>query len=135
MIGAFPGADPRLTGLDLKQRLEAADALNLWHPVDLPAIVYANWGMWVADCPNLCGGAEHYGAHPASGHIGGLTRTRFRCSKCFAETATVWPKERQRIEALLAARPSPANRNWWPSEPIDHLEEENIAARVQGLIP
>lgn len=133
MIGTMPGAAAQLQTLPLDMRIAAADEQNLWAPVDEPATVYANWGLWVADCPAGCGNAEHHGPHPATGHVGLLTRSRFRCSRCFAEARAVWPKQRKRIEELLAARPSPANRHWWPGEPLARLEAENIAAGLRQV--
>jgi hypothetical protein len=41
------------------------------------------WGRWVADCPRPeCSNAEHHGADPVTGHVGGLTGAAFRCGSC-----------------------------------------------------
>ena len=134
MIGTMPCAAAQLQTLPLEARIAVASQQNLWMPVDATATVYANWGLWVADCPAGCGNAEHYGPHPVTGHVGLLTRTRFRCSRCLAEARARWPKQRRRIEELLAARPSPANRHWYPGEPVEQLEVENVAAGIRQVM-
>ena len=111
--------------LGLADRLKAVDRDNRWEPFG-EIEVYANSGMWVADCPRVgCGGAEHLGPHPDSGYIGGLTDKLFRCSRCFAEASSVWPKQRRTIERILAERPYPQHRNWIPGVSIQDLEEAN----------
>lgn len=94
---------------------------------DAPAIVYANWGLWVADCPSGCGNAEHFGPHPTTGYVGGLQRSAFHCSHCGSANPATWPSDQSAIEAVLAKRPSPANRNWFPGETVEMLKGENIA--------
>ena len=102
--------------------------------VDLVAHPYMDWGTWKARCPRHdwgCSNAEHYGADPVSGHVGGLTDSAFRCAHCLLECPAVWPPARRVIERLLSARPVPATRNWKTGEPIKHLIAENIE---HGLI-
>lgn len=95
----------------------------------LQAIVYHNWGRWVADCPvEHCGNAERFGKDPRSGVVGGLSRGRFECQEeyggCGSVCEAVWPEERQEIEHILAQRPVPANRNWFPGESLTELAVE-----------
>ncbi len=111
--------------LRLADRLKAADRDNRWEPFG-ETEVYANSGMWVADCPRMgCGGAEHFGSLPGWRFVGGLTDKLFRCSRCFAEASSVWPKQRRTIERLLAERPYPQHRNWIPGISIKDLEAAN----------
>jgi len=91
------------------------------------AVAYVSCGLWVADCPRVdCHCAEHYGPHPVSGHVGGLTEAVFSCSECGALTGVTWPDERARIQAQLAVRPIPSTRNWLPGETAADLAAENI---------
>lgn len=98
------------------------------------AYPYVNWGRWIADCPRLalgCSNREHYGRDANTGHLGGLTDTSFRCAHCGLACRVEWPKDRAAIDALLAARPVPATRNWLPGEPLESLVAENMQ---HGLI-
>jgi len=95
---------------------------------------YVSWGLWLADCPRAgfgCPNAEHYGPHPISGHVGGLTETGFRCNHCTLECPVEWPADRDAIGRILNMRPVPATRNWRLGEPVQHLVAENIE---HGLI-
>ena len=121
-IGNHP-TDPYPT-LGLTARVEAADRDDRWTVTTLRPVVYASWGLWVADCPN-CPNAEHYGAHPQTGYVGGLKKTVFRCSTCFTEAQPAWSDDMKQIETLLAARSSPANRNWTPGETLEQLAADN----------
>jgi hypothetical protein len=86
--------------------------------------VYANWGLWVAECP-VCPSAEHYGPHPQTDYLGGLTLKTFVCSNCGSQATPKWPRNRKQIETVLSARRSPANRNWTPGETVELLQAEN----------
>ncbi len=121
-IGSHP-VDPYPT-LGLTDRVLAADRDDRWVETTVKPVVYASWGLWVADCPN-CPNAEHYGAHPQTGYTGGLKKTVFRCSACFTEGRPAWPGNLKQIEALLSVRSSPANRNWTPGETIEQLAADN----------
>lgn len=85
--------------------------------------VYAevNHSRWIARCP-FCAGAMYVAP--------GL---EFFCVDCLMAgndghaMRVVFPAERARIEALLAARPQRANRNWQPGESVEELEAENAA--------
>jgi len=88
-------------------------------------------GLWVADCPREgCRGAEHYGSHPVTGYVGGLSRSVFRCENCKLSTEAQWPSDADDIEMLLSARPVPETRNWLPGESVRDLLTENLANRV-----
>lgn len=73
------------------------------------ARAYVNQGRWVADCPQLCGGA--LALAPA--------QTAFPCPECRAITAVEWPDDVDAIWEALAKRPVPNTRNWFP--PDHHL--------------
>lgn len=81
----------------------------------LPAFV--NQGNWLVRCE--CGGAEY-----------AFEEGLFFCCSCKNSThghkyrRSVFPKERAKIEALLAVRPL-LNRNWEPGETVEDLEREN----------
>jgi hypothetical protein len=79
------------------------------------AYVYA--GNWVADCPASCGNVELL--HEAVVQGGALVRkkTVFRCSYCNFETQAIeWPSNELEITAVLALRPIPHTRNWYPAD-------------------
>ena len=88
---------------------------------DGTTVVYANYGRWVAECP-VCPSAEHYGDQPFPG---GLTLKTFVCSNCGSEAEPKWPRNRKQIEAVLAERRLPHNRNWTPGETLEQLQAEN----------
>jgi hypothetical protein len=96
---------------------------------ELRATVYISWGKWVARCPNDgCPNAEHYGADPDTGHVGGLTDTYFHCSHCGLFVQAEWPDLEVAADAvrLLGMRPVPATRSWLPGEPVENLLAENV---------
>jgi hypothetical protein len=81
------------------------------------AYVYA--GDWVADCPRGCGNAEHLyvrvrPADPASPRA--VQLPEFRCSYCGATAGIEWPERMADITAVLALRPVPHTRNWYPKD-------------------
>ncbi len=85
----------------------------------MKAVVYHNWGRWVADCPDpFCSNAEELGR--------GLTDISFVCSDCRRISEVVWPDDRDSITTLLDVRPVPSTRNWTPSETVADLINENI---------
>ena len=89
----------------------------------MDVVVYHNWGRWVADCPDVaCSNAEEYGR--------GLTDISFVCSDCRRISTPIWPDDRDKITALLDARPVPSTRNWWPHETVADLTNENIEQGV-----
>ncbi len=103
---------------------------------DYRAEVYVSWGRWVARCPrDACPNAEHFGADPDTGHVGGLTETAFRCAHCRLECPAAWPPptERVAIERVLGQRPVPSTRNWQPGEDVRGLVAENVEHGVTSV--
>lgn len=93
----------------------------------LRSLAYVNHGRWVADCA-VCPSA--LAVKPG--------QTTFACQDqlCGAASELVWPADVAGIDALLAERPNPANRNWHPWESAADLLAENIehgVTRVEGL--
>ncbi len=85
----------------------------------MDAVVYFNWGRWVADCPTpSCSNAEEYGR--------GLTDGSMVCSFCHRMSKVVWPDDRAAIEKVLNGRPVPSTRNWTSDESVEQLTVENI---------
>ena len=80
------------------------------------ARAYVYNGMWVADCPRSCGGVEPLFEAKRKGGPQVVRRTLFHCSYChFATSQIEWPPDEADIMAVLALRPVPHNRNWYPS--------------------
>ena len=99
----------------------------------MKAIAYVSWGLWVAKCPRPgCPNNEHYGPHPETGHVGGLTGRGFACSHCGLVCAVEWPPNVDDIMRLLMMRPVPATRNWQPGEDLHDLLQGNM---VNGCVP
>jgi len=97
------------------------------------AIVYANVGRWVADCPQpFCRNAEHAGMY--EGEFGGLTEAAMHCRRCNTAWPVTWPPPYTRvaIEQLLMERPDPLNRNWLPTQTVSELAAENME---HGILP
>jgi hypothetical protein len=82
----------------------------------LTALAWVSGGRWVVTCP--CGNCPS--ADP-----------EWRLAACFECGAVyrgvAFPAARQRIEALLLARPHRQNRHWLPQESVAALERENHA--------
>lgn len=73
-------------------------------------------GQWITDCRRrYCASAEPLTAG----------QTQMTCSNCGQVTAVTWPDDILAIEALLAARPVPQTRNWFPGETLAGLAAEN----------
>lgn len=92
---------------------------------DLPPIsARINHNRWIADCP-ACGGAEFV-----------WPELLMMCAGCWnGSDGHQWrrvtlPEDRTQIEAVLRARPLPANRNWQSGETVEKLMAEN---EQQGL--
>jgi hypothetical protein len=80
------------------------------------ARAYVYNGMWVADCPQDCGGVEPLFEAKRRGGPRVIRRTLFHCSYCkFATSRIDWPDSEQEITAILGLRPIPHNRNWYPA--------------------
>lgn len=110
-------------------------------PIRICATVYISWGKWVARCPaDGCPQAEHYGADPDTGHVGGLTDSTFRCGHCGMFCAAEWPDPdvAADVVALLGMRPVPATRSWLPGETVENLLAENVEHKLlsaEELLP
>ncbi len=84
-----------------------------------------NHGRWIVECP-CCPSAALAGP--------GFVTDRFLCAECGSSAAggryfeVVWPDREmtRRVMRLLAIRPDVENRNWFPGEPVEILEAENI---------
>lgn len=80
---------------------------------------YVNHGRWVVECPD-CAGAQM--ACPDD--------RRFMCNNCANALnggfwrLVAWPKDRDKIEALLRPRPI-ENQHWRPGETVVDLKAEN----------
>lgn len=110
------------------------------------ARAYVYSGDWVADCPRACGNVEHLYAranpsNPASPRI--VQMPEFHCSYCKLTAPIDWPPNLADITAVLALRPIPHTRNWYPKDhntalkyrvphgqSIDDLRAENAAHGV-----
>ncbi|MER7488710.1 hypothetical protein ABTY20_22955 [Streptomyces sp. NPDC126497] len=88
------------------------------------ARAYVYGGEWVADCPRA-------GAEPGRAGCGNVeflyrpSRLRgprdvevdfFLCSYCGMQAPVSWPDDRHALLAVLARRPVPNTRNWYPSD-------------------
>ena len=120
-------------------------AVSTVHPMQLiqaraRAYVYA--GDWVADCPRECGNVEHLYQPQRRGGPRVVQVPSYRCSYCKlgdSETVPVeWPDDMAGIMAVLALRPIPHTRNWYPpghetavrcriphGQTVDELRAEN----------
>jgi len=105
------------------------------------ARAYVYSGDWVADCPRACGNVEHLYArtsrNPAAPRV--VQLPAFSCSYCkLADVPIDWPPNLADITAVLALRPVPHTRNWYPAghdtavkfrvphgQTVDELREEN----------
>ena len=84
-----------------------------------------NHGRWIVECP-CCPSAALAGP--------GFVTDRFLCAECQNAAAggryfeVEWPDKQtcQRIYTLLTRRPDAENRNWFPGEPGEMLEAENL---------
>jgi hypothetical protein len=107
-----------------------------------PARAYVYAGDWVADCPQAgCGNTEHLfdrtnRRDPNSPRT--VPKSRFVCSNCQVSTPIAWSQDMAEITAVLALRPIPQTRNWYPrdhdialrfriphGQSVDDLREEN----------
>lgn len=89
---------------------------------------FVNHGRWLVSCP--CNSAAVV-AYPLAGFL------CIECGNQYADGKPLpieWPPATTvaAIEALLAARPFPTNRNWTPGEAIGDLLAENIAHGIDA---
>lgn len=94
------------------------------------AFAYVNHGRWIVDCP-FCTSAQ----------IAAKTDHRFLCAGdggCGnaqvggAFVNVTWPKDTDKIEAVLCLRADPNTRNWLPGETVKDLRRENVEHGVGG---
>jgi hypothetical protein len=79
--------------------------------------VYA--GDWVADCPSGCKNTEHLYTriNPRDASSARTVQvSEYRCSYCKATAGIDWPPHMADITAVLALRPVPHTRNWYPKD-------------------
>lgn len=105
---------------DSQVNLDAATA-----PVDTSVQVYANYGRWIAECPD-CQGAQ----------LACRTDPRFLCNECGNVTVgglwrpVIWPADVTGIETALQNRPL-GNQNWVPGEQVSDLKADNAKHGVK----
>jgi len=91
-------------------------------PALLPA--YVNHGRWVVDCPGCGSGLQlprgPRRVPPEFVQVGDV------CVVCGTPLRVVWPEDPRLIDAALAVRPLPVNRNWVPAEDVADLLAENV---------
>lgn len=108
------------------------------------AWVYA--GEWVADCPREgCNNTEYLYGPSRPGAARTVRRASFHCSSCRMLADIDWPSDSvmDGIMAVLAKRPVPHTRNWFPQDhpvavrariphgqSVEDLRAENIAHGV-----
>lgn len=69
------------------------------------ARAYVNHGRWVAGCPRKdCSNARELKAREGT----------FHCNNCQMIAPISWPTEADAIFKVLAKRPVPQTRNWFP---------------------
>lgn len=79
------------------------------------ARAYVYHGDWVADCPTGDNGTEHL-FRPAQPHGPRVLRADFfTCSYCGHQSFIEWPEDMLGITQVLAQRPLPGTRNWYPA--------------------
>jgi hypothetical protein len=85
------------------------------------ARAYIYSGDWVADCPREgCGNVEYLcdqenPLNPASPRT--RRRSQFLCSNCKYFTSDIeWPANGAELMEVLAVRPIPGTRNWYPRD-------------------
>lgn len=89
--------------------------------------VYVNHGRWIAECPD-CHGAQ----------LASRADLRFMCNNCANAVIgglwrpVVWPKDPDKIAALLEERPLAHTRNWTPGESLRDLKAENVQHLEMG---
>lgn len=89
-----------------------------------PILARANFGRWIADCPDCRGATMVWVEQPLQW-----------CPDChnravghrWRRVALPPAEERVAIEGALARRPGRANRNWEPGETVADLLAENAA--------
>jgi len=91
---------------------------------------YVNHGRWLWDCP-ICNAAQVCAAGDE----------RAFCIECFNAGdgwwPVVWPDSttRAQIEELLVRRPAQEQRSWYPHEPLEQLQLENLSIGADPDLP
>jgi hypothetical protein len=88
------------------------------------ARAYVYGGDWVADCPRPgtepgrpgCGNVEFLHRPSRMGGPRDIPLEFFMCSHCGMQAPIVWPDNQHAILAVLARRPVPKTRNWYPAD-------------------
>lgn len=103
--------------------------------------VYVHRGDWVADCPrDGCANTELM-----TDRVSRAAKGVFACTNCSLVAFAVWPPEEfvHLADAVLARRPVPDTRNWFPAghpnatawgvetgQTVEELRQENAAHGV-----
>lgn len=81
------------------------------------ARAYVYSGEWVADCPRPgCANAEFLYRPSRRGGPRDVEVAFYLCSHCGMQAEISWPDNRHAILAVLARRPVPGTRNWYPAD-------------------
>lgn len=98
------------------------------------SVAYVNHGRWVAGCDTpSCTGAERFwpGGRPRQTRQAvtyGITGNGvLHCANCGQTSTVEFPSDKTAINRVLARRPVPETRNWYPGESPESLVEENAA--------
>jgi hypothetical protein len=89
-----------------------------------PARAWVYSGEWVADCPRPpdpitgkgCGNVEYLYSPARPGGPRTLRNPLFMCSNCGWQAVIDWPDSEHEIMMVLARRPMPQSRNWFPTD-------------------
>jgi hypothetical protein len=109
------------------------------------ARAYVYHGEWVADCPRGCGNVEFLYLPTRPGGPKVAQKPVFDCSYCNLRDVPVeWPDDMPGIMTVLARRPVPHTRNWYPAghetavrfnvphgQSVDDLRAENVENGVE----
>ncbi len=97
---------------------------------------YLNHGRWVAHCDTpSCTGAESVWPDgqlrtAADGRKCGISHGVLHCANCGLTSQVVFPDNSHDIMRVLARRPVPETRNWYPGETVEELAVENTTFGV-----
>lgn len=104
-----------------RARPERRDALRAPVAKGGDVLVVANHGRWIIECPDGDGGAQ----------LASRADPRFMCVECLNASVdgkwrrVVWPKDADKIGAVLDARAFEVNRNWTGDETLADLKAED----------
>lgn len=81
------------------------------------ARAYVYSGEWVADCPRPgCANVEFLYRPSRRGGPRDLVLGFYQCSYCGMQADITWPDNQHSILGVLARRPLPDTRNWYPAD-------------------